>query len=96
MAQAKGLGVEVYLTKPMNPEALLKTINEMAGQSSQTSSKSSAASPVVEEQHPIGRVDTATLDNFYTLGQSGGDKDFLEKLLNVFSREAKLELENAN
>ena len=92
VAQAKGLGVDVYLTKPMNPDFLLKTINELAAPAHQTSAVSTAGINIVVEQDQVGRVDPATLNNFYTLGQSGGDKDFLEKLLNVFSREAKAEL----
>ena len=92
VAQAKGLGVDVYLTKPMNPDFLLKTINELAAPAHQTSAVSTAGINIVVEQDQVGRVDPATLSNFYTLGQSGGDKDFLEKLLNVFSREAKAEL----
>jgi two-component system sensor histidine kinase RpfC len=94
VAQAKGLGVDVYLTKPMNPDFLLKTINELAGPAKLASAASGPETHLVGAQHQFGRVDHATLENFYALGQSGGDKDFLEKLLNVFSREAKSELED--
>lgn len=95
VAQAKGLGVETYLTKPMNPEFLLKTIHELAAPAAQAAAAASTGAHIIIEQDQTGRVDTATLDNFYALGQSGGDKDFLEKLLNVFSREAKVELGDA-
>lgn len=95
VAQAKGLGVETYLTKPMNPEFLLKTIHELAAPAAQAAAAANTKAHIIIEQDQTGRVDSATLDNFYALGQSGGDKDFLEKLLNVFSREAKAELGDA-
>ena len=95
VAEAKKLGVEVYITKPINPAALLRLVNTLTDQPTPApvlsvleNNKTTTAS------HPVEHVDSAVLNNFCALGESAGDKDFLGRLLAVYSREAKLELDD--
>ena len=93
VGEAKKLGVEVYITKPINPESLLKTVDALTGPLLPTLVPSTLER-TTPAQRQAERVDTTVLNNFCVLGESAGDKDFLGKLLIVYSREATLELED--
>ncbi len=94
VAQAKKLGVEVYITKPINPESLLKAVDALTRPFLPTLVPSTPENRTTPTQRQAERVDTTVLNNFCVLGESAGDKDFLGKLLIVYSREATLELED--
>lgn len=84
-------GVDAYLAKPIEPHALLKTVEQLArGEQGRTVSiaQGRAAAPVRSRGGAL--VDPAVLDALMTLGSG---IDFFEELLQGFARDSSRNLE---
>jgi len=95
IAEAKRAGVDVYLPKPIDPRRLLEEVQNQMGRHRTSHFQESDRHKASPDAPVDGPIDTSVLNNFYELGQSGGDPNFLDKVLIVYRRNAEEILESA-
>jgi two-component system, sensor histidine kinase RpfC len=93
MQACKEANLDAYLTKPVEPEKLLKTISSLIVNKGQKFlSKKNVPLNVVNINNPenIPLIDTASLDNLFSMTK---EKDFMQNLVDGYIRDARSTIE---